>query len=318
MKAFSEGAGSNGARLLVAGDKKSPDTFELQHTDYMDVVAQQSAFPGFADEVPYNSYARKNIGYLTAVKNGAEHIIDTDDDNAPYKEFWESRSLQVTGRMVADRGWVNAYKYFTDANIWPRGLPLDKVLDLSSTPATQGEATANSPIQQGLADDNPDVDAIYRLVLPLPLKFEKSADLILGKGAWCPFNSQNTHWWPQAFPLLYLPSYCSFRMTDIWRSFVAQRVLWENDWLLSFHKPTVYQDRNEHNLMRDFADEVPGYLQNTEIAQRLEALSLKGGQENLLDDLITCYDELISMGAVGKDEAPLVRGWAKAFNEAAN
>ena len=70
--------------------------------------------------------------------------------------------------------------------------------------------------------------------------------------------------------------------------------------------------------MRDFADEVPGYLQNTEIAQRLEALSLKGGQENLLDDLITCYDELISMGAVGKDEAPLVRGWAKAFNEAAN
>jgi hypothetical protein len=28
-------------------------------------------------------------------------------------------------------------------------------------------------------------------------------------------------------PLLYLPSHCCFRMTDIWRSFIAQRCLWE-------------------------------------------------------------------------------------------
>ncbi|VDM75263.1 unnamed protein product [Strongylus vulgaris] len=33
---------------------------------------------------PENSYTRKNIGYLYAIKNGAKWIYDTDDDNKPY------------------------------------------------------------------------------------------------------------------------------------------------------------------------------------------------------------------------------------------
>jgi hypothetical protein len=63
----------------------------------------------------------------------------------------------------------------------------------------------------------------------------------LGAGAWSPFNSQNTAWYPKAYPLLYLPSYCSFRMTDIWRSFVAQRIAWENGWAVLFKSPDVYR-----------------------------------------------------------------------------
>ena len=55
------------------------------------------------------------------------------------------------------------------------------------------------------------------------------------------------------YPLLYLPAYCSFRMTDIWRSFVAQRIAWENGWRLLFHGPTMEQERNVHDLMKDFA-----------------------------------------------------------------
>ncbi|MHC4265647.1 MAG: STELLO glycosyltransferase family protein, partial [Planctomycetota bacterium] len=68
------------------------------------------------------------------------------------------------------------------------------------------------------ADDNPDVDAVYRLTQRLPLTFRKDRRLALGNGSKCPFNSQNTTWFPDAYPLLYLPAYCSFRMTDIWRS----------------------------------------------------------------------------------------------------
>ena len=47
-------------------------------------------------------------------------------------------------------------------------------------------------------------------------------------------------------------------MTDIWRSFVAQRIAWTNNWSVLFDEPTVWQERNEHDLMRDFRDEVPG------------------------------------------------------------
>ncbi len=120
----------------------------------------------------------------------------------------------------------------------------------------------------------------------------------LGKGAWCPFNSQNTAFWRDAFPLLYLPAYCSFRMTDIWRSFVAQRIAWENGWSILFHEPTVYQFRNDHSLMRDFADEVPGYLHNRKIGDTLAALSLRPGVEQLGANLLACYEELVRVGVM--------------------
>ncbi|MGD1699535.1 STELLO glycosyltransferase family protein [Dapis sp. BLCC M229] len=58
-------------------------------------------------------------------------------------------------------------------------------------------------------------------------------------------------------------------MTYIWRSFVAQRICWENGWRVLFYSPTVYQERNFYNLMRDFEDEVSGYLNNDKIAKSL-------------------------------------------------
>ena len=43
----------------------------------------------------------------------------------------------------------------------------------------------------------------------------------LGK-AYSPFNSQNTIWFKEIFPLLYLPVSCSMRATDIIRGLVAR------------------------------------------------------------------------------------------------
>ena len=165
------------------------------------------------------------------------------------------------------------------------------------------------PIQQGLADDNPDVDAIYRLILPLPVRFRRDRRVALDRGVWCPFNSQNTAFWPEAYPLLYLPSYCSFRMTDIWRSFIAQRICWENDWRVLFHEPTVVQDRNEHNLMRDFRDELPGYLQNDNIREILELLPLRPGLEQIGANLQSCYQALVSASIIPETELPLLDAW---------
>jgi hypothetical protein len=39
----------------------------------------------------------------------------------------------------------------------------------------------------------------------------------------------------------------------------APHALWENGWHILFHGATVRQERNDHDLMRDFADEIPGY-----------------------------------------------------------
>jgi hypothetical protein len=83
------------------------------------------------------------------------------------------------------------------------------------------------------------------------------------RNSWCPFNSQSTWFFKKAFPLMYLPCSCKHsECTDIWRSFIGQRCLWEIGEGVTFHSPSeVYQDRNEHDLLKDFEDEIPGYLQ---------------------------------------------------------
>ena len=254
-------------------------------------------------------YARKNIGYLLALREQANVIIETDDDNFPTEKFWSERRRDQTVNVVTDAGWVNVYRYFTDENIWPRGLPLDRIRSEIPPYESLTQELVDCPIQQGLADENPDVDAIYRLALPLPLSFRGDRRVALRQGSWSPFNSQNTTWWRDAFPLLYLPAYCSFRMTDIWRSFIAQRIAWANDWAVLFHEPSVWQERNEHNLMRDFKDEVPGYLNNSEICAALEKLPIKRGLDSLSDNLRVCYEQLVRMELVGREELALLDGW---------
>jgi len=173
--------------------------------------------------------------------------------------------------------------------------------------------TVRVPIQQGLADENPDVDAIYRLVLPLPFDFDKRLRVALGNGAWCPYNSQNTATYREAFPLLYLPAYCSFRMTDIWRSFVAQRIAWANGWSILFREATVVQDRNDHSLIKDFADEISGYLGNDRIRTILDALEIPAGVDAIPDALRVCYRALVDGALVGADELPLLDSWLEDF-----
>ena len=309
LRSIAEECDKRGWHFICIGDSKTPADFALEHCDYYSVGRQRELGFRFAGLCPLKHYARKNIGYLIALQEGATIIVETDDDNFPREEFWGTRERRQNVPTLADAGWVNAYRYFSKAPIWPRGLPLDAINQEHPEFESLTTAEADCPIQQGLADENPDVDAIYRLILTLPQNFQADRRLALGNGSWCPFNSQNTTWWRDAFPLLYLPAYCSFRMTDIWRSFVAQRLAWEQGWSLLFHEPTVYQERNEHNLMRDFADEVPGYLHNREIGELLSALSFgKGG--GMLDGLKLCYERLTVSEIVGKQELELVQAWA--------
>ncbi|HYO79355.1 MAG TPA: STELLO glycosyltransferase family protein, partial [Thermoanaerobaculia bacterium] len=122
-------------------------------------------------------------------------------------------------------------------------------------------------------------------------------------------------WWREAFLLLYLPAYCSFRMTDIWRSFVAQRIAWANGWGILFHEPTVRQERNEHNLMRDFKDEVPGYLHNRAICEALGALEMPAGAEHIAANLRSSYEALVRLGVIDQQELALVDAWIADMND---
>lgn len=295
--------------FLMIGDSKSPNTFELDGCDFYSIDRQLQLPFSMAKIIPLRHYSRKNLGYLMAMSQGANVIIETDDDNIPYPTFWEERSRNQQVDLIQDAGWCNIYRFFTKEHIWPRGFSLSHILDQKEFKGTPMHM--DCPIQQGLADENPDVDAIYRLTLPLPVRFDEAEPVALGNGSITPFNSQNTTWFKEAFMLMYLPSYCSFRMTDIWRSFVAQRIAWTCDWPILFHKSTVMQERNDHNLMKDFLDEQVGYENNDAIMDNLLQLPLKKGTDHLAENLLACYDRLIQMGCVGSEESALLKAWIK-------
>jgi hypothetical protein len=309
LTALARGARKNGMTFIVIGDAASPPEFRLEDCRFYDLAQQRKLDFTFAGLCPTRHYARKNIGYLIALSEGAEIIIETDDDNIPRPGFWNARNRCQQLPVVAGTGWLNAYRYFTDVHIWPRGLPLEHVHTLGPDFDDLPRTNIDCPIQQGLADENPDVDAIYRLLMPLPQNFRADRRVALARGAWSPFNSQNTTWWRDVAALLYLPATCSFRMTDIWRSFVAQRIAWENDWGVLFHEATVRQERNDHNLSRDFRDEVRGYLGNAAIAEMLDGLRLEKGVANISANMRICYEVLLRMGVIGKGELQLLDAW---------
>jgi hypothetical protein len=312
VKKLGEVLSQSSSSLIVIGDKKGPADFDQKDSQFFSLTQQQDLKFELAKILPVAHYARKNIGYLLAAKKGAPCIYETDDDNMPNEEF-KLRSLVVEAESISPRHWVNVYRAFSEQLIWPRGFPLECITAKETFSNIRSGMTVTEicPIQQGLADLSPDVDAVWRLTMDREFSFDKAKSAWLAPGSWCPFNSQTTWWWPVAYPLMYLPSYCSFRMTDIWRSFIAQRCLWELGRGLVFHSPEVVQERNIHILLKDFEGEVPGYTQNESIVRCLENLQLKGGPENVLSNLIKCYEAMIAAGYFPQKEMELVQAWAK-------
>ena len=317
LQSLAQGCVAHQSRFIVTGDTKSPREFSLEGCEFLDVEAQRKLPFAYARSCPERSYSRKNIAYLAAIAGGAKFIVETDDDNFPRDGFWEDRSRLLQADRVEPKGWINVYGHFADAFIYPRGFPLDLAKSTDAVPLRiSTDAWHDCPIQQGLADENPDVDAVYRMLFPLPFNFEKRAPVVLSDGQWCPFNSQNTTIFADAYPLLYLPSHCSFRMTDIWRSFVAQRILWTCHWQVAFHSATVWQERNEHSLIKDFEDEIPGYRFNAKMVEVLAGLKLEPGVPAIPENMRRCYAALISNGWVGAEETPLLEEWLEAVEAA--
>ena len=254
-------------------------------------------------------YSRKNLGYLEAIARGAALLFDTDDDNAPLPH-WRPRDIQTEARQIRYSGWVNVYRSFSSRFIWPRGIPLEYLQECRNAKLDTGAiGFAECPIQQGLVNGSPDVDAVWRFMSNEEFSFNEAPSVWLAPGSWCPFNSQSTWWFKKVFPLLYLPSFVSFRVTDIWRSFVAQRCLWELGYGVAFHGPESFQDRNAHSLLRDFEEEIPGYLHNNRIISVLERVQLSTGADAVSDNLHRCYEALIGAEIIPFEEMRLVEAW---------
>ncbi|MDB5183172.1 MAG: hypothetical protein JWO47_956 [Candidatus Saccharibacteria bacterium] len=301
-------AAIEGWQLIVVGDKKTPANWHQDGVIYLGPEDQVNLGYKIIDLLPWNHYCRKMVGYLYAMEHGAELIADTDDDNIPYENWPFIPDESTKHKTISNAKFVNIYKYFTDQFIWPRGYPLNRILEKESPVETV--ENINVGVWQFLADEDPDVDAIYRLTSNKLVTFDKSEPIALNKGTVSPFNSQNTIFNKELFVLLYLPSFVTFRFTDILRGLIAQPIMWEQELHLGIGAATVIQKRNPHDYLRDFESEIPVYIHSERVIDLITAVAKNSGAKPA-ELLVSAYTKLCEEKIVTNDEVELIHAWAK-------
>ena len=115
-------------------------------------------------------------GYEYAIKNDYDVIYETDDDNLIYDDFDDilNNSNNINS-IIKDKNnnWINIFKYFTkNKACWPRGLPITNIHNKYDFEIKKNSLSVS--IIQGLVDNDPDVDSLYRLIKNDPIAWEKN------------------------------------------------------------------------------------------------------------------------------------------------
>ena len=247
--------------LVVAGDRKTPD-YRLERGTYISPEEQEKYDPQLSEAIGWNSIQRRNFAFLAAHDMHADIIALVDDDNIPF-EGWGQNLL--IGREVE----VNYYETDLDAfdpvgatnhqALWHRGYPIQLTPRRDYSRRTR--RTVIPDVHADFWNGDPDVDAICRIEHAPECRFDDSFfPMAANKPG--PFNSQNTFLAARC-----LKDYMVFphvgRMDDIWPSYYFQARGYQVIW----NKPSVYQARNEHDLVRDMQQEYIGYENNLNLVR---------------------------------------------------
>jgi hypothetical protein len=95
------------------------------------------------------------------------------------------------------------------------------------------------------------------------------------------------------------------------RSYVAIAILERFSKGIRFFGPSAIQERNEHNLISDFEQEVPLYLSAQSILESLRSAVAESIDES--NALLLAYSKLCELGYVGRVELDSIELWLKAI-----
>ena len=295
--------------LIIVGDEKTKlnlDTIKQPKVSYWNIENQLNSHFLSGNLLPVNHYARKNFGYLVAAELGAEWISETDDDNLLYDKFWDFQEFDSRIINVKDDKWINIYSSFGHPEIWHRGIPINELHNSNNTHEELLNKVGELVCIQGLANGDPDIDAICRIIYKPNVEFQTDKSFLLGNQEYCPTNSQLTRWKTLfTLPLLYLPSTVPWRVSDIWRGFIAQRFFSHNGFETQFRGGIGFQDRNQHDLLKDFIDEYPVHTMTDKLISILEFVEL----EDPYEYMEFVYRKLIGIKLVEEAEMQILIGW---------
>jgi len=269
--------------------------------------------------VPWNHFARKNIGFLYAIEHGAKQIFDLDDDN----ELISVQNIlgQVFDTHAKTYDKVKTKQYVTNPYmiylnqpgeyIWPRGYPLEAIKMPHDYKYEEADSSTIDTIGvvQYLQDINPDLDAIYRITNTIPTKFDKNMKkcLVLSRNSFSPWNAQSTLFNSNTFWGMLLPMTVHGRVSDIWRSYFTQKIMWEQGKVMSFCPSIVNHIRNQHRLIKDFDAEMPLYTQTEALLHFLN--EWKPTRKDIAGMLEELYVQMYERGILEKKDVEFVHAW---------
>mmetsp|Transcript_92499 Transcript_92499/g.193388 ORF Transcript_92499/g.193388 Transcript_92499/m.193388 type:complete len:461 (+) Transcript_92499:128-1510(+) len=318
---------------VVVADMNGPSEWTgVEGVTYLTVEMQQAMYLKVMKHIPWRHFGRKNIGFLYAIARGAKVIYDTDDDNrlkvskipilgfdseskAPLNQPVNiTKPIVTTGASLA----FNPYPSFNSdcGHIWPRGFPLDFVNGKGLENWTLSHTMLKQPpaVQQFLADEDPDVDAIFRLTRSLPCTFkglpEDYPELMqIPPNIFVPYNAQATVHLYEGFWGLLLPVTVHGRVSDIWRAYLTQKLLWDVGQSISFAPAHVIHDRVAHDYLKDFQSESDLYLKSTALVNFLSSWS--SDAPTLVERLEQLWAALYSRGFVEEADLKLAQAWIR-------
>lgn len=320
--------------FVVVADTNGPAEYDdVEGVIYLTVERQRALHFQIVEHTPWKHFGRKNIGYLYAIAHGARVIYDTDDDNR-LKEMLipiagadpgsrQPKAGPVTvSRPVLDRPPMakvfNPYPSFrpTCGHIWPRGFPLDHVRGrgVENWTLTSAQLARPPAVQQFLADEDPDVDAVFRLTRELPCNFEGLPPELPEVFAnpphiFTPYNAQATVHLYEAFWGLLLPVTVHGRVSDIWRAYLTQKLLWDIGQVVTFTSSHVVHDRVAHDYLKDFQSEQDLYLKSTAMVNFLSQWT--SDAPTLVERLEQLWAAFYSRGFVELEDLQLAQAWIR-------
>jgi len=257
--------------FIIVGDNKTPhdDYKKLENNNvlYLDAKIQEDKYPLLSETIGWNSIQRRNIGFVYAYEIGGDIIATVDDDNIPYDNWGDN--ILVGSKISIDTYENISCPYFdplsvTEHNdLWHRGYPID-FLNVKNNVNFLGKSVCEVLVQSDFWDGDPDIDAICRLSKKPIIKFNPFNPF--GSTQISPFNSQNTFLHRKILPYYAVLPHIG-RMDDIWGSYIMQSFFPNS---VIYNEPTVYQKRNEQDLISNLEKEILGYRQTLKLLNNLE------------------------------------------------
>lgn len=290
--------------FFVIGDEGAPDD-EIRQllrsigpAQYYSADDQRKLGYESTELIDWHHPGRRSIGFLEAIRAGADAIISTDDDNIALNDSYFQDYERIVGSVFSgiqassERGWVDA-AWFLQPSVHHRGFPHQ--LWHPFEPPTVGSVTgAHIGVAAGLWLGDPDIDAVTRIVnRPACMTASPVADagFVVEPSCYSPFNSQNTAFVRDLLPtMLMLTPYGRF--DDIWCSYLTERVMRNHGWAVYYGKPYVWQQRTgrTQRLMRDLSVEIEGMEATLRFTGILDDMKLPGA--SVLDDTARAFEGL--------------------------